>query len=133
MTAFVDANVILRYLLNDVPDMAERAAQILDNSPDLALTDAVLAEVAYVLMRQYGIPRSAIVDDLIALIQKPNIGVWRLDKDTVIRALLLCRPSARVSFTDAMLWASARSAGATIVYSFDERFPSDGIAVRQEP
>lgn len=133
MTAFVDANVILRYLLGDVPDMAERAAQILDKSSDLVLTDGIIAEVAYVLLRQYGIPRSAIVDDLIALIHKPNIGVWRLDKDTVFRALLLCRPSGRISFSDAMLWASARSAGATVVYSFDERFPSDGIAVRQEP
>lgn len=133
MAAFVDANVILRYLLGDVPEMTEQAATILDGGTDLALTDVIIVEVAYVLTRQYNVPRAAIVDDLIALIQRPNVGVWGLDKGTVIKSLLLCRPSGRVSFADAMLWAAARSAGAAIVYSFDERFPSDGIAVVQHP
>jgi predicted nucleic acid-binding protein len=56
----------------------------------------------------------------------------RLDKGAVIQGLLLCRSSKRVSFADAMVWAAARSAGAEAVYSFDERFPAGGIAIRRD-
>lgn len=44
----------------------------------------------------------------------------------------MCRPSGRVSFGDAMVWAAARSAGVEVVYTFDRRFPSVGIEVRRE-
>ena len=37
------------------------------------------------------------VDSLIALLRKANLDTFRLDKDLVLRALLLCRPSGRVS------------------------------------
>jgi hypothetical protein len=32
-----------------------------------------------------------------------------------------------------MVWAAARSAGAAVVYSLDERFPADGLEVQQAP
>src|SRR6185312_12210431 len=71
--AFLDANVVLRYLLNDVPELAEQAARIIDSNAALLVTDVVIVEAAYVLLRQYGVPRAALVDDLIALIQRSNI------------------------------------------------------------
>ena len=49
------------------------------------------------------------VDGLIALLRKANIDTFRLDKDLVLEALLLCRPLGRVSFADALVWAVARS------------------------
>ncbi len=127
----VDANVILRYLTGEPADLAERAARIIDSESELLLADVTLAEVGFVLTRHYGIPRVAVVDSLIALVRRSNITTWQVDKDLVIQALQLCRPSGRVSFADALLWAIARSAADATVYSFDERFPSDGIAVRQ--
>jgi predicted nucleic acid-binding protein len=129
---FVDANVILRYLLNDLPDQAAAAAQILDRDVELIVTAGTLAEVAYVLSRHPGITRELVVDALIAFISKRNITLSALDKALTIQGLLRCRPSGRVSFADALLWASARSAGATIIYTFDERFPADGLAIRRE-
>lgn len=132
MTALLDTSVVVRYLTGDPPGMAARAARIVDGVPGLALTDVVIAEVAYVLSAGYRTPRSAIVDALVALVQKRNIATLSLDKGTVIQALLMCRPSNRVSFADAMIWASARSAGAEAVYSFDERFPERGVEVRRD-
>ena len=64
---------------------------------------------------------------------KRNISIYGLNTGTVLQALLFCRPSHRVSFGDAMIWAAARSSGATIVYSLDDRFPSEGIEVRRDP
>lgn len=130
---FLDANIILRYLLNDLPDQAALAARIIDRDVELIVTSGILAEVAYVLARTPGITRDQVVDGLIAFISKQNITILALEKSLAIQGLLRCRPSGRVSFADALLWAAARSAGASVIYTFDERFPAEGIALRREP
>ncbi|MEW6033429.1 MAG: PIN domain-containing protein [Chloroflexota bacterium] len=133
MSGFLDTSVIVRYLTGDPPELAEKAAEIIDGVEPLRVTDVVLAETAYVLTSVYGISRSVVVDHLIAFLQKENISPFALDKGLVLQALLLCRPSGRVSFADAMVWAAARSSGGRVVYSLDERFPGDGLEVRRGP
>ena len=133
MSGLLDTSIVVRYLTGDPPEMAERAARIIDKEEGLQVTDVVLAETAYVLTSVYGVPRDVVVDHLIAFIQKQNIQPLGLDKGAVLQALLLCRPSARVSYADALVWAVARSSGVRVVYSLDERFPSDGIEVRPRP
>ena len=128
---FLDTSVVVRYLTNDPPEMAARAARIIDNEAELVLTDGILGEAAYVLLKRYGVPRAMVVDNLIALVRKRNVAVWRVEKDIAIQALQLCRPSGRVSFADALLWSIARVTDDAIVYSFDKRFPSSDIEVRQ--
>lgn len=44
----VDANIILRYLLEDIPELAEKAAEILENN-EIFIPNEVFAEVVYVL------------------------------------------------------------------------------------
>jgi predicted nucleic acid-binding protein len=112
-------------------DQAERAAATIEGEEDLFATDAVIAESAYVLISVQRMPRTEVVDRLIALVQRQNISTFALDKDAVLQGLLLCRPSARVSFADAMVWAAARSAPDKVVYTFDRRFPTEGIEVRR--
>jgi predicted nucleic acid-binding protein len=132
MSALLDTSVVVRYLTGDPPRMATRAARIIDEATELGLTDVVIAETAYVLSSAYGTPRAAVVDALVALVQKRNLVIPGLDKGAVIQGLLLCRPSRRVSFADAMIWAAARSLRADVVYSFDDRFPGQGVAVRRD-
>lgn len=133
MSGFLDTSIVVRYLTGDPPELAEKAAKIIDGEELLQVTDGVLAETAYVLTSVYGISRSVVVDHLIAFLQKANISPFALDKGVVLQSLLLCRPSGRVSFADAMLWAAARSSETRVVYSLDERFPEDGLEVRQQP
>jgi len=137
MSAFVDTSVLVRYLTADPPAMLDAARRIVDEVDVLVLTDVVLAETAFVLLSVYRVPRRAVVDSLVDVVRKRNISVHAVDKDVAIQALLLCRGSTRVSFVDAMLWAAARSVAGTmaepmIVYSFDERFPAAGIALRAD-
>lgn len=73
--------------------------------------------------------RAAVVDGVIALLSKSNVDTFRLDKDLVLEALLLCRPAGRVSFADALVWGAARSQADAAVYSLYARFPDDGIRV----
>jgi len=129
-TAFVDTSVLVRYLTGEPADLAEQAAQILERSARVQITDVAVMEAAYVLASLYRLSRRLVVDTLIGLVQKENVVLVGLDKSIAIDALLLCRPSNRVSFGDAMIWAAARSAGAAIIFSFDARFPHEGIDVR---
>ena len=130
MSSLLDTSIVVRYLTGDSPELAEKAALIIDGEERLQVTDVVLTETAYVLTSVYKIPRSVVVDHLMAFLQKENIFVFALDKGLVLQALLLCKPSGRVSFADAMVWAAARSSESKMVYTLDERFPSDGLEIR---
>ena len=132
MSGFLDTSIVVRYLTGDPPQLAEQAAEIIDWDENLKITDVVLVETAYVLTSVYEIAREVVVDHLITFIQKKNISPFYMEKSLVLQALLLCRPSGRVSFADAMVWAAARSAGSKIIYSMDERFPADGVEIRQK-
>jgi predicted nucleic acid-binding protein len=131
MAALLDSSIVVRYLTGDTPQLAARAARIIDSGEALAIPDVVIAETAFVLAGVYGVARPALVEGLVTFLQKRNVATLGLDKGTVIQALLMCRPSKRVSFADAMIWAAARSTRADAVYSFDERFPDDGIVLRR--
>ena len=132
MAALLDTSVVVRYLIGDPPRLAARAARIIDSRRALAVSDVVIAETAYVLSSVYGVTRQALVEGMVAFVQKRNIATLGLDKGAVIQALLMCRPSKRVSFADAMVWAAARSSRAEAVYSFDERFPNEGIELKRD-
>ena len=132
MSGFLDTSMVVRYLTGDPPGLAEQAARVIDGAEPLHITDLVVAETAYVLTSVYRVTRSVVVDHLLAFVQKQNILPFALDKDLVLQALLLCKPSGRVSFADALVWAAARSSDRKVVYSLDERFPEDGVEVRRE-
>ena len=131
MTAFLDTSVVVRYLTGTPPELAQEAAAVIDQVDGLVITGVALAETAYVLTAVYRVPRQQVVDHLIEFVQKANISTFGLDKDTVLQGLLLCRPSGRVSFADALIWAAARSSTDRVVYSLDERFPADGLEIRR--
>jgi len=127
MLDFLDTRVIVRYLTDDPAEMAEQATRLIESTAALCVTETALNETAHVLRRVYGMQREEVVDLLVALLQRQNITFHLLDKAVVIAALLLCRPSGRVSLGDALIWAAARSVPPSRVYSFDRRFPSEGI------
>ena len=130
MTGFLDTSMVVRYLVRDVPEMAEQAAEVIDSDEGLWIIGAVLAEAGYVMRSVYLLQREMIIDHLMALPSRRNIDCHGLDKGLVLQGLLMCRPSGRISVADAMIWAAARSSGHNVVYTFDVRFPSDGITVR---
>ncbi len=133
MSRFLDTSMVVRYLTRDVPGLANQASAVIDGGEDIWITGVALAETGHVLMSAYHIAREDVADHLIEFVRKTNIQTYAIDKSLVVQGIAMCRPSARVSFADALIWAAARSAGAEVVYSFDQRFPSDGLEVRQLP
>lgn len=56
MATSLDANVVLRMILNDVPEQSDRAAEFLDQHK-CYLTDVVISECVFVLEKVYKLDR----------------------------------------------------------------------------
>lgn len=125
----IDANAILRYLLQDIPDHAERARRLIDSEEPLALTVIALAEVAWTLSGpRYQFERGAVARHLIDLLARENIVTIGFDKAEAQAALITCLPATGAAhFGDALIAACARSAGLQEIYSFDRRFARAGL------
>ena len=130
VTALLDTSILIRYFVDDPPGSSGRVSTLIDGNEDLIIPEVILAECGFVLASNYRLPREVIVDNLVALLRKKNIDTLMLSKSLAEEALLLCRPSRRVSFADALTWAAAISSGIGVVYSLDRRFPSADIELR---
>lgn len=71
-TTVVDTNVILRYLLADHEEHFDQAKAFMDQVRDgrvrAYVSDAVLAECVYVLLKVYGVPKKRIAESLSAVL-----------------------------------------------------------------
>ena len=65
--AFIDANYILRYLLQDNEKQFSDAKEVIEKE-EIFLTDFLFAEVVYVLEKVYLVPRKDINLALVGLI-----------------------------------------------------------------
>lgn len=125
----IDANVLLRYLLKDIPEQAKMAHQLIDSPRPLGLTAVALAEVAWTLAGpRYRRERAKVAAELIDLLARENIVAVGYDKAEAQSALLACTAENEAAgFGDALIAACARSAGIEEIYSFDRRFSRAGI------
>lgn len=125
----IDANVLLRYLLADIPDQADKARQLIDSEQPLGLTIVALAEVAWTLTgASYQRPRAVTAQQLIYLLARDNIVTIGFDKAEAQAALAACTPDIGAAhFGDALIAACARSVGVDEIYSFDQRFERAGL------
>lgn len=127
VTEAIETSVVVRYLVRDDPEQGRAAADLIDGGTDLQISLVALVESAFVLAHHYQVPREEIVDSLVALLRRRNIRVLGADAAAVAAALLLCRPSGRVSFADALLRVDALAHGVQKVWSIDRRFPTGGL------
>jgi predicted nucleic-acid-binding protein len=112
----VDANFILRYLLNDIEDQAKEAFSIL-NCCSITLMNEVIAEIVYVLEKVYKVDRIKICNELKDLIESSNIKVDNID---IMNYALDVFSKSRLDFIDSLLCAYAKIINATI-YTFDKK------------
>ncbi len=129
MTTFVDTNIVIRYLTGLPADQAATAAGIIDSGTELWITTTSLEEAYFVMFRSAVVPRIEIIRALIDFLQRDNIFPYAVNKDFLLRALEMALPSGRVSVGDALIWAAVRTAGGEAIYSFDQKFPEEGIKV----
>ena len=113
MYPIVDANVILRYLLRDVPDQAESARGPIDRGCET--TTDIVADIVYVPSAVYSVPRKKIFDVLTELLDI----IYAEDFPTVVEALRLFGRE-KLDFADCLLLARNRIEGHEII-TFDKK------------
>lgn len=131
---FIDTNVILRYLLNDIPKQADAAEALFKTAAkgDLALkTNAmVIAELVWTCESYYELPKDEIRDKVLAILNTPGLEV---DDGDIIAEAALLYAERNVDFIDAYNTCWMRAQGINEVYTFDEthyrRFAKEGITV----
>ncbi|CAK8725527.1 PIN domain-containing protein [Candidatus Electrothrix laxa] len=97
----VDANIVLRYLLDDHPDLSAKAAKIIEEKDTLLPMEAA-CEVVYVLQKVYKVDREQIQQHLSELVNRQLVAV---EKPDVFLKALECYPVTSFDFVDTLLWA----------------------------
>lgn len=128
---WLDANVLLRFLTGAPPELAERAARILEEAQQgnvsLRVHPVVVAETVWVLESFYGYSKAEISRVLIPLLEQPSLRVE--GARSVIEALEAMAES-NVDFADALLAVTARSRGEGVA-SLDRDFRKLDVAWRE--
>lgn len=117
----LDTNLILRFVLNDIPDQAERVARLIEDAKpaSLAISDAVFFECAWVLAgKPYNFSRSLIGEMLLDVADLPQLNCNHF---MLRRAVQLYLKYPSISFLDACLVAYAELDGTTPLLTLDEK------------
>ena len=99
--SLVDANVVLRYILDDHPELSSRAAEIIE-SHETVLPMEIACEVVYVLQKVYQVPKEQIQAKLYGLLNEHLVLV---EKPEVLKQALSIYWLKNLDFVDALLWA----------------------------
>ena len=132
--AFIDANVILRYLTKAPPAMAEASLNIFNEARNgkisLLIIPITVAETVWVLESFYGYSKQQIAETMTQFLMCEGLEVESLD--LLIGALSLYHEK-NLDFADAVLAITALRKGPKVVYSFDRHLNRvDGLK-RLEP
>lgn len=109
----IDANVILRYILNDIPDQTNEAGRVIYSGAFTLIE--VISEVVYVLTKVYNYKHADTSNSIITVLAVVSIT----NKDIVLDALTLFGHSS-FDFVDCVLIARKRILGEN-VFTFDKK------------
>ncbi len=105
---YIDSNVLIRLITNDVPERAQQAIAMLERSDlgEITLLDAVITEVCFVLEfnPSYQLARSVIYDGLYAILDQGKLlaGAYTLE------ALDVYANHPKLDYVDCLLLVASR-------------------------
>ena len=117
----LDTNVLVRFLVQDDPDQARIASEIIEQLTEEAsgfVSREVLVELVWVLERAYRLARAEIAGAIDGLLASTELVVE--GADALGAALELYRNDG-FGFADLMIAAAARRAGASELLTFDRK------------
>jgi uncharacterized protein len=135
--AFLDTNVILRYLTKDDPVKATACFTLIQaikhGQERVETTESAIAEVVYILSspKHYHLSHDAVVTNLAPVVQLRGLTVPR--KRVLLRSLALYQQYTHLDFEDCISIATMENRGITEILSYDRGFDRVPGIVRQEP
>ena len=112
----IDANIILRYLLDDHEELSAEASEIIDHEQVFISTE-VLCEVVYVLCGVYKVTRKEVATRLKEFLLFVHISAEDID---VIECALFTFAEKKIDFVDSILFAHHKVRGDQVA-TFDKR------------
>lgn len=127
----VDSSVLVRYLVGTPAAQARRAAALMDGEEEVGVAPVALAGCAHVLRTQYAVGREAILESLIALVQRENVRVLGLRTDVLLGVLARARSLPGRPIPDALIVAACLASDAMPLVTFDRDQRRYGVATRE--
>jgi predicted nucleic acid-binding protein len=127
----LDANVVLRLLLTDVPDQHAAAVTLLERTDaPFVVSDVAVIEVVFALCRHYDFSRGEAAEAIEGMMSLTHIDCNRL---LFMRALPLFTDHPKLSFEDCCLVTYAELSNAQPLWTFDRKLAGQDSSARLVP
>ena len=131
---FIDTNVFIRFLTNDIPQKADACERIFKKAVEkkeiIFTTDMVIAEIVWVLESFYELEKEEIQPKVEKILNTPNLVCP--NKDLILRALALYREK-NIDYIDAYNALILKEKGVDELYSYDKDYDRIDWLTRLEP
>ena len=131
---FLDANIFIRFLTDDVPAKADACEKIfkkaVEKEETLFTTDLVIAEIVWVLESFYELPKKEVQDKVEKILNTPNLICPHTD--LILRALVLYSEK-NIDYIDACNALTLKEKGVEELYSYDKHYDRIDWLTRLEP
>lgn len=131
----IDTNILARYLLDDIPDHSERSRELFQKASrgeiELFIPTTAVSELTWLLIRQKGYPKEAVIELLLDLFRISTVLVENYG--AVVKALRFLNEVNGLSFVDCYHLALTAELGMTQIYSFDKKMDRYRGVERIEP
>jgi predicted nucleic-acid-binding protein len=118
MTASLDTNCLLQWLLEEIPEQAEKVSGLLESKGTFHIADPVLIEVIFVLEKVKRINRALIQQTIQVIFTQSNI---KCNRALFEEALELYTAHPKLSFVDCYLAIYAKITSTIPLYTFDRK------------
>lgn len=124
----LDTNVLLRWLIQDVPDQAAMVDELMAKGRRFRVDDAAIIETVFVLERTMRLSRRTVTESLRVLIATASLD---LDRALWNRIADIYLDHPKISVADIFLALRAGDAGAVPLLTFDPKLANqvDGVAL----
>ncbi len=112
-----DTNILVRLLVNDVPDQAEVIRKMIKNGEWLYINSVVLSELFWVLTKVYGYPKNDFIASVDVLLESEGIHFFNAE---IVKNVLSDFVQTKIGFVDCLICELNRAKGLT-TYTFDKK------------
>ena len=131
---FIDTNIFIKFLVNDIPQKADACEKIFKNAvarkETLFTTEMVIAEIIWVLESYYELSQLEVQEKVEKILNTPNLICP--NKDLILNALTIY-VEKNIDYIDAYNALILKNKGITELYSYDKHYDRMDWLTRLEP
>jgi len=131
---FIDTNIFIRFLVNDIPQKADACEKIFKNAvakkETLFTTEMVIAEIIWVLESYYELSQQEVQEKVEKILNTPNLICPH--KDLILNALTIYSEK-NIDYIDAYNALILKGKGIKELYSYDKHYDRMDWLTRLEP